>query len=48
MKFHEPEVVELGLAGELIEITVLQSTREDPHDPEPTFTVGAIYISDDE
>ena len=48
MKFHEPEVVEMGLAGELIEITVLQNTKENPPDPEPTFNSGAIYIFEDE
>ena len=48
MKFNDPEVVEMGSAGDLITITMLQNTREDVSQPEPTFNVGAIYVSDEE
>ncbi len=46
MKFQEPEVVEIGLAGELIEVTMLQKDRENPAEPEPTFNSGAVYIDE--
>ena len=47
MKFQEPEIVEMGSAGELIEITMFQDSREDLSQPEPTKS-SAIYACDDE
>lgn len=47
MKFHEPEVVELGEARDLIQETPFQGEDEGPVGAK-TRNVLAIYVSEEE
>jgi hypothetical protein len=47
MKFQEAEVVEMGLAGDLIKIEVGQEL-ENPPAPTPTFDPVSVYIPEAE
>lgn len=47
MKFEEPEVVEVGLAEELIQI-VDGPELENPPFPTPTKSAGPVYIPEGE
>ncbi len=46
--FHEPDVVEVGSAGELINIVGFSTNQENPPDPEPTWDPTAVYVAEEE
>ena len=47
MKFEQPEVVEMGLAEELIKIEV-GAQQEFPPAPTPTFDPVSVYVPEGE
>lgn len=47
MKFQEPEVVEMGLAEELIQIEVGRKA-ELPPEPQPSFDSLSVYLPEEE
>ncbi len=44
MTFQEPEVVEMGVAGELIKIAGFSNNQENPPDPEPTWDPTPVFV----